>query len=71
VIDGWVLLSYPSLVDPDRDPLVAKVQHAWSQTFEWESDMSSDRFSNRPTRQPEDCSCDGCLTHYRRPGLRP
>ena len=65
LIDGWLLVSYPDLVDPDRDPLIAKLQHAWSQTLEWEGDMAADRFPNRPTSQPPDCDCDGCLTRYR------
>ena len=66
VIDGWILIRNPDLIDPDRDPLIAKLQHAWSQAFEWEVDMASDRFPNRPTRQPDgDCSCEGCLTHFR------
>jgi len=69
--DGWLLISYGTLFDPDRSSVIAKLQHAWSQTFEWEADMASDRFPNRPTRQPDgDCSCDGCLTHHSSPGPR-
>ena len=63
---GWLLISYPALIDPDRSPLVARLQHAWSQVIEWEGDITADRFPNRVVRQPEDCSCDGCLTHNRR-----
>lgn len=65
LIDGWVLIAFPTLIDPDRDESITMLYHAWAEVMQWESDVAGDTLSNCRPHPVEECICDGCLTHFR------
>ncbi len=65
VIDGWVLIAFPTLIDADRDESITLLYRAWAEVMEWESDMAGDKLSKRRSHPGEECICDGCLTNFR------